>query len=218
MRILLTEDDKLLAEGLVTGLKRMGYQLEHCNNGKHTLQALLNSEFSLLILDLGLPDGSAVPLIKSIRVNELALPILVLTAQDQLETKLEALNNGADDYLVKPVDIRELEARIRVLLRRRNDRRQDLLVSSNITLDLQAHECSCDDQIVNLTRREFILLKEFMSNPGRVFSREHLEELSYGWEGGSESNALDVHMHNLRKKLPDNVIRTVRGIGFMFIK
>lgn len=218
MRVLLTEDDKLLAEGMVTGLSRMGYQVEHCMTATHTLQALLNSEFAILILDLGLPDGSSVPLIKSLRDNAISLPILVLTAQSQLETKLEALNTGADDYLVKPIDIKELEARLRVLLRRHTNRRQDVLVSASLSLDLQTHECTVEDVAVNLTRREFLLLKEFMMHPGRVMSREHLEELSYGWEGGSESNALDVHIHNLRKKLPDNTIKTIRGIGFMFSK
>lgn len=218
MRVLLTEDDKLLADGMITGLKRMGYQVEHCVTAAHTMQALLNSEFSILILDLGLPDGSSVPLIKSLRDNEMGLPILVLTAQDQIETKLTALNNGADDYLVKPIDIRELEARLRVLLRRHNNRRQDVLVSASLSLDLQSHACTVDDQPVSLTRREFVLMKEFMSNPGRVLSREHLEELSYGWEGSNESNALDVHIHNLRKKLPDDTIKTIRGIGFLFSK
>lgn len=218
MRVLLTEDDRLLADGLITGLSRMGYQVEHCSTAAHTMQALLTSEFSMLILDLGLPDGSSVPLIKSLRDHDISLPILVLTAQAQIETKLAALNNGADDYLVKPIDIRELEARLRVLLRRHSNRRQDVLVSESVSLDLQKYECTVDDEPVNLTRREFMLLKEFMSNPDRVMSREHLQELSYGWEGGSESNSLDVHIHNLRKKLPEDTIKTIRGIGFMFSK
>lgn len=217
MRILLTEDDRLLADGLVTGLKRLGYQVEHCKNGQHTMQALLNGQFSVLVLDLGLPDGSAVPLIKSIRANALSLPILVLTAQDQIETKLESLNNGADDYVIKPVDIRELEARIRVLLRRSIDKRDDLLISSSITLDTQAHECFYNNHLVNLTRSEYILLKELMTKPGRVLSREYLEDVCHGWEGNTESNALDVHIHHLRKKISPETIRTVRGVGFMFI-
>lgn len=218
LRILLTEDDRLLADGLMTGLKRLGYQVEHCKNGQHTLQALLNGEFSVLVLDLGLPDGSAIPLIKTIREMALRLPILVLTAQDQIESKLDSLNNGADDYIVKPVDIRELEARIRVLLRRHSDQRDDLLVSSSVTLDTQAHECTYNDSVVNLTRSEFILLKEFMTKPGRVLSREHLEDVCHGWQGNTESNSLDVHIHHLRKKLSPDIIRTVRGVGFMFVK
>lgn len=218
MRILLTEDDKLLADGLITGLKRLGYQVEHCTNGQHTMQALLTGGFSLLILDLGLPDGSAVPLIKSIRSNELSLPILVLTAQDQIETKLESLNNGADDYLIKPVDIRELEARIRVLLRRSIDHRDDLLISSSITLDTQAHECTYNDKPVKLTRSQYILLRELMTKSGRVLSREYLEDVCHGWDGNTESNSLDVHIHHLRKKLSPEIIRTVRGVGFMFVK
>ena len=218
MRILLIEDDQLLALGIITALKRMGYQLEHCTTGLHTKQALLNGEFALMILDLGLPDGSAVPLIKSIRKNGHNLPILVLTAQDQIEIKLAALNNGADDYLVKPTDVREIEARIRVLVRRSSERKDDILFVSSLRLDLQTHECEYNSQSITLTKREFLLLKEFMMNPNRILSRQYLDELSYGWEGEIDSNATEVHIHHLRKKLSNDLFRTVIGIGYMLVE
>jgi two-component system OmpR family response regulator/two-component system response regulator QseB len=145
------------------------------------------------------------------------MPILVLTAQDQLETKLIALNSGADDYLVKPIDVMELEARIRVLCRRQQQRTDDNLQLADINLNLNNHHCQFQQQDVTLTRREFMLLKEFMLKPDRILSRQQLEELSYGWDGDTESNAIEVHIHNLRKKLAPEVIKTVRGVGYMLV-
>lgn len=218
MRILLIEDDKLLALGIITALKRMGYRLEHCTTGLQAKQALLNGEFALMILDLGLPDGSAVSLITTIRNKGNNIPILVLTAQDQLETKLAALNNGADDYLVKPTDVRELEARIRVLVRRNSEIKDDILFVSDLRLDLQSHDCEYKGNKIILTKRELLLLKEFMLNPNRILSRQYLDELSFGWDGDMDSNATEVHIHHLRKKLSNDLIRTVRGVGYMLIE
>ena len=217
MRILLVEDDELLASGMVTRLKRMGYQPEHCTTGKQALQAATDSNFDLMILDLGLPDGFALDLIRQLRQSGVSMPILVLTAQSQLDTKLTALNSGADDYLVKPIDVLELEARIRVLSRRQQQRRDDSLQLAGISLNLHNHQCRFQQQDVSLTRREFMLLKEFMLKPDRILSRQQLEELSYGWDGDTESNAIEVHIHNLRKKLSPEVIKTVRGVGYMLV-
>lgn len=217
MRILLVEDDELLARGMITRLKHMGYQPEHCTTGKQALQAAQAGSFALMILDLGLPDGFALDLIRQLRQQGVSMPILVLTAQSQLDTKLTALNSGADDYLVKPIDVLELEARIRVLSRRQQQRTDDSLQLAGISLNLHNHQCQFQQQDVNLTRREYLLLKEFMLKPDRILSRQQLEELSYGWDGDTESNAIEVHIHNLRKKLSAEVIKTVRGVGYMLV-
>lgn len=217
MRILLVEDDELLAQGMITRLKRMGYQPEHCTTGKQAMLAATDNNFALIILDLGLPDGFALEIIAQLRQAAITIPILVLTAQSQLETKLAALNSGADDYLVKPIDVLELEARIRVLCRRQQQRTDDRLHLAGISLNLQNHQCQFQQRDVTLTRREFMLLKEFMLKPDRILSRQQLEELSYGWDGDNESNAIEVHIHNLRKKLSADVIKTVRGVGYMLV-
>lgn len=217
MRILLVEDEELLAKGMITRLKRMGYQPEHCITGKQALQAAQDCSFGLMVLDLGLPDGFALDVVRQLRQNGVSMPILVLTAQDQLETKLTALNDGADDYLVKPIDVLELEARIRALCRRQQQRLDDKLQLAGISLNLHNHQCQFLQQDVTLTRREFMLLKEFMLKPGRILSRQQLEELSYGWDGETESNAIEVHIHNLRKKLAPELIKTVRGVGYMLV-
>ena len=217
MRILLVEDDELLAQGMITRLKRMGYQPEHCTTGKQAMLAAKDNNFALIILDLGLPDGFALEIIAQLRQAAITIPILVLTAQSQLETKLAALNSGADDYLVKPIDVLELEARIRVLCRRQQQRTDDRLHLAGISLNLQNHQCQFQQRDVTLPRREFMLLKEFMLKPDRILSRQQLEELSYGWDGDNESNAIEVHIHNLRKKLSADVIKTVRGVGYMLV-
>lgn len=215
MRILLVEDDITLAKGMVTSLKRMGYQPEHCTTGKQALLALAGSEFALMILDLGLPDGFAITVLKAIRKSANSIPVLVLTAQDDLEIKVTAFNTGADDYVVKPVDVLELEARIRALCRRHAPRRNDQLTITDLALDLATLQCTYRNQNINLTRREFMLLKDFMLQPNHIMSRKQLEELCYGWEGETESNAIEVHIHSLRKKLHPHLIKTIRGVGYM---
>jgi DNA-binding response OmpR family regulator len=215
MRILLVEDDLALAKGMITSLKRMGYQPEHCTNGKQALQALADSIFSLLILDLGLPDGFAIAVLKALRKAGKTLPVLVLTAQDDIDIKLAAFNNGADDYVVKPVDVLELEARIRALSRRHAPRRDDMLSVADVALDIGNLQCTHREQNVTLTRREFMLLKDFMLQPDRILSRRQLEELCHGWDGETESNAIEVHIHSLRKKLHPQLIKTIRGVGYM---
>lgn len=215
MRVLLVEDDHALAQGMIMRLKHMGYQTELCTSGTQALQALANSHFDLMILDLGLPDGFALPVIQNARKTGHFLPILVLTAQDALETKLAALNFGADDFLVKPIDVLELEARIRVVSRRFTTRRDDILVVANLELHLARMACYHLGKLIPLTPREFLLLKSFMLHTDRILSRQQLEELCHGWEGEAESNAMEVHIHNLRKKLHPQLIKTIRGVGYM---
>ncbi|WP_127019321.1 response regulator [Rheinheimera mangrovi] len=217
MRILLVEDDLLLAQGLSTALTRINYRVELCTTGKQAIQAASESQFELMILDLGLPDGLALNVIKSLRNLKHGIPILILTAWDHLETKIEALNAGADDYVLKPCDSREIEARLRVLVRRHQQRQLDQLQCADLTMDLTVHECRYQDRLIYLTTREFLLLKEFMLHQGKILSRQHLEELSNGWTGETESNSIEVHIHNLRKKTKPECIKTIRGIGYMMV-
>lgn len=217
MRLLLVEDDLLLAQGIVSALAKYGYTVEHCTSGRQAEMALRTETFDVLLFDLGLPDGSAVPLIAKLKRNQLMTPVLVLTAWDQIETKLDALNAGADDYVVKPFDIRELEARVRVLLRRSQSRPNEVMEFHGLTLDLASHQCRYQDQDIHLTRREFILLQEFMGHPQRVLSKEHLESVVYGWNTEIESNTVEVHIHNLRKKIDKRLIKTIHGMGYMLV-
>ena len=215
MRLLLVEDDTLLAQGLMKALERMGYRIEHCLTGAQALFSLEHSEFDIVLLDLGLPDGLALSVIKRLRASGSSTPILVLTGFDHLETKLEALNLGADDYVLKPCDVREIEARIRVLLRRKGQMRSDTLSVGELSLNLQNWECVYHQHPVSLTRREFLLLKEFLLHPGKILSRQHLEEINAGWQGETESNSVEVHIHNIRKKISRHLIRNVRGVGYL---
>lgn len=217
MRILLVEDDLLLAEGIATGLNRLQYKIEHCTSGSQLVSALKTSEFGAVILDLGLLDGSSLPLIEQLRRNGQTVPILVLTALDDIDTKLRALNAGADDYMCKPFDLRELEVRLRVLARRHQDRTDDVIDIAGIRLNLVNHRCQYRSEDVTLTNREYLLLREFMQHPDKIRSRQLLEELCYGWDGDIDSNAIEVHIHNLRKKFGSQFIKTIRGVGYMLV-
>lgn len=218
MRILLVEDDKRLADGIVTGLQRLHYQIEHCVSGKQLLAALTTSQFDVVILDLGLVDGSSLPLISQIRKSGIQVPILVLTALAEVDIKLQALNAGADDYLCKPFDLRELEVRLRVLSRRQQERTHDELLIAGISLNLETQQCRFEGQLVALTNKEYLLLKEFMLHPNKIRSRQHLEELSHGWNGEVDSNAMEVHIHHLRRKFGPSFLKTIRGVGYMLVQ
>lgn len=215
MRILLVEDDQLLAEGLVTALTRMNYRVEHCTMGGQAIHAVNHSSFEMMILDLGLPDGLALHVIKTLRSNKHTIPILVLTAWDHLDTKIEALNAGADDYVLKPCDVREIEARLRVIVRRHQHRRIDQLHCGELLVDLSTHDCIYQENKVALTNREFLILKEFLLHQNKILTRQHLDELSTGWTGETESNSVEVHIHNIRKKISTNIVKTVRGVGYI---
>ena len=215
MRILLVEDDELIAAGIISGLTQHGYHVDHCVTGKQAEAALRSDQFQLLIFDLGLPDGLAIPVIQRLKQQGLSAPILVLTAWDQIDRKVAALDAGADDYMVKPFDLRELEARIRVLVRRQQARTDDVLNYAGVSMDLAQQSVSDQGQALVLTRREWLLLKEFLLNPKRILSRERLESVCYGWDGDIESNTIEVHIHHLRKKTTKDLIRNVRGMGYM---
>jgi DNA-binding response OmpR family regulator len=215
LRILVVEDDLSLADGLVTALKREGYTVDLLHDGIHALEALANEVFDLVVLDLGLPRLDGLAVLKQLRANENSVPILILTARDALEDRVAGLDLGADDYLVKPFDVTELKARARALLRRSYGRAISEIHYKGLVLYPASHQVIYQDRDINLTRREYSLLHELISQPGHVFTRDVLQQLMYGWGDDVESNALEVHIHHLRKKLFPELIRTIRGIGYV---
>lgn len=218
MRILLVEDDELLGDGLRTGLIQYGYAVDWLKDGASADQALKTENFDLVVLDLGLPKMAGINVLQNIRSRGQTMPILILTARDSVEDRIKGLDSGADDYLTKPFDLDELCARLRALQRRFSSRAEPLLVHENISLDPASHTVTLNDEIINVSRREFALLHKLLENAGRVLSREHLTQSLYGWGEDVDSNALEVHIHNLRKKFGQSFIHTIRGIGYMIDK
>ncbi|KTD00740.1 DNA-binding response regulator [Legionella geestiana] len=215
MRLLLVEDDELLGDAVKTGLTQFGYVVDWLKDGESAKSAVRTETFELIILDLGLPRLSGLGLLQSIRNDGNTTPVIILTARESVEDRVRGLDSGADDYLIKPFDLNELGARVRALTRRSQGRAESLLQYRNITLDPAAHSVMVDDIPVNVPRREFALLLKLLECNGQVLSREQLMQSLYGWEEDVDSNALEVHIHNLRKKLNANFIRTIRGIGYM---
>lgn len=215
MRLLLVEDDELLGDAVKTGLTQFGYLVEWLKDGESARSVIKTESFELIILDLGLPKISGMNLIQSIRHDQNTTPIIILTARESVEDRIKGLDCGADDYITKPFDLNELSARIRALIRRSQGRADTVLQYRNITLDPAAHSVMVDDVLVNVPRREFSLLQKLLENAGQVLSRDQLMQSVYGWEEDVDSNALEVHIHNLRKKLNTNFIRTIRGVGYM---
>lgn len=218
MRILLVEDDIVLAEGIRTALKPEGYTVDWLQDGSSALHALSTESFELAILDLGLPRMDGLQVLKHLRAAANPVPVLVLTARDATSDRIAGLDAGADDYLVKPFDVAELKARLRALLRRSFNRPQPMLEYRGITLDPVSQSVSYQGQPVNLPRKEFLLLHELLAQPGRVLTRDKLQQALYGWGEELESNALEVHVHHLRKKFFSELIRTVRGVGYLVDK
>lgn len=218
MRILLVEDDELLGDGLRAGLIQAGYAVDWLKDGFSADQALKTESFDLVVLDISLPKMSGIIVLQNLRARGLTMPVLILTARESVEDRVKGLDSGADDYLTKPFDLDELCARLRALQRRFTSRAEPLLVHDNITLDPASHSVTLSNETVNLSRREFALLHKLLENTGRVLSREHLTQSLYGWGEDVDSNALEVHIHNLRKKFGQNFIHTIRGIGYMIDK
>ena len=215
MRLLLVEDDESLGDAVKTGLTQFGYIVDWLKDGEAARGALKTEAFELIILDLGLPKLSGINLLQSIRHDGNATPVIILTARESVESRVKGLDCGADDYIIKPFDLNELSARIRALIRRSQGRADTVLQYRNVTLDPAAHSVMVDDVIINVPRREFSLLQKLLENSGHVLSREQLMQSIYGWDEDVDSNALEVHIHNLRKKLNANFIRTIRGVGYM---
>ncbi|SFH43419.1 response regulator [Modicisalibacter xianhensis] len=219
MRILLVEDDHSLASGIRLALKPEHYTIDWLSDGALALAALKGKEpFDAVILDLGLPGLDGMRILESVRRLGNRVPVLVLTARDGLEDRIAGLDAGADDYLVKPFEVTELKARLRALLRRSQGQASSILECRGIRLDPATHSVSYLGKPIILSRREFTLLGEFLSHPGRVFTRETLAQLIYGWEEDVESNAIEVHVHHLRRKFFPELIRTLRGIGYVLDK
>lgn len=218
MRILLVEDDELLGDGLRTGLIQYGYAVDWLKDGASADQALKTENFDLVVLDLGLPKMPGVQVLQNLRGRGQTMPVLILTARESIEDRVKGLDSGADDYLTKPFDLDELCARLRALQRRFTARAEPLLSHESITLDPASHTVTLNNETINLSRREFALLHKLLENAGRVLSREHLTQSLYGWGEDVDSNALEVHIHNLRKKFGQDFIRTIRGIGYMIDK
>ena len=218
MRLLLVEDDALLGEGLYAGLTRENYSVDWVKNGETALSAMQTTEYDIVILDIGLPKMSGLEVLKKVRAQGLLTPVLVLTAQDGLNDRVTGLDTGADDYLVKPFEFDELCARIRALTRRARGLPEQLIRYKSIELDPAAHTVCNYGEPVNLNRREFALLEELLSGSGRVLSRAHLEDKLYSWGDEIESNAIEVHIHHLRKHFGSDLIKTVRGIGYTIPK
>ncbi len=215
MRILLVEDDKALGEGIRTALKPEGYTVDWVQDGQSALHALSHESFELAILDLGLPRLDGLQVLKQLRAAANPVPVLVLTARDSTADRIAGLDAGADDYLIKPFDVAELKARLRALLRRSFNRPQPTLEYRGISLDPISQAVTFQGQPVNLSRKEFLLLHELIAQPGRVMTRDKLQQALYGWDEEVESNALEVHVHHLRKKFFAELIRTVRGVGYL---
>lgn len=214
MRILLVEDDELLGAGLLTALQRAHYRAEQVTDGKEAVRALADNSFDLLILDLGLPGLDGTEVLRQVRAGGNPIPVLILSARDATRDRIIGLDLGADDYLVKPFDLEELLARIRVLERRRSGQPVNQLQLGDLLLDLGNSTVSWQGRPVELQRLEFIILKRLLENPQQILSRVQLEEALYGWGEGVESNAVDVHVHHLRKKISPAIIKTIRGVGY----
>jgi len=214
MQILLVEDDLSLADSLTTALRREGFTTNHVASGKAALLAAETERPELVILDLGLPDMDGLDVLKQLHRGKEPLLVLVLTARNTTKDKVSGLNLGADDYLAKPFEMSELFARLRALQRRIATVQTTDISIGPVTLNTLAHEVSVDGKVVEMTRREFMLLKALMENPGRVLSRDKLESRLYGWGEELASNSIEVHIHNLRKKITPGFIKTIRGIGY----
>jgi DNA-binding response OmpR family regulator len=215
MRILLAEDDPLLGDGLRAGLRQQGFVVDWVRDGAAAERELRADGYAAAVLDLGLPLRDGMDVLSAVRRAGVTLPVLVLTARDAVADRVRGLNVGADDYVIKPVDLEELAARLRALVRRAHGAAQQLLSAQGISLDPAARTVTRDGDEVVLPGREFDLLHLLMLNAGRVMSREQLEQHLYGWGQEVESNAVEVHVHHLRRKLGAALIQTVRGVGYV---
>ncbi|MCU7835429.1 MAG: response regulator transcription factor [gamma proteobacterium symbiont of Taylorina sp.] len=218
MRVLVVEDEPLIADGIQVILKQEGYAVDVMANGLHAFDALMSETFDLMILDIGLPGLSGFELLSKLRKStgfNKETPVLILTARDAIDDRILGLDQGADDYMVKPFDIYELIARVRALLRRSKGRANNVIQYDEIEVDPASHHVTYKQQPVKLRPREFAVLVTLLENQGKVVSKNKLEESIYAWNNEVESNALEVHIHHLRKKLFSSLIKTIRGVGYI---
>lgn len=215
MRVLLVEDDRILGDGIASGLRQEGYAVDWITNGKDVVPSISSGHFDIMILDLGLPGMDGTEVLKDIRRKQYNLPVLILTARGTLQDKIMGLDTGADDYMVKPVDLEELSARIRALTRRPQGQAAPILTYRDITLDPAAHTVTKNNECIDLSPKEFSILHALMRQPGKIIPRNRLEETLYGWDESIGSNAVEVHIHHIRKKIGTDYIETVRGVGYV---
>jgi len=218
MRILLAEDDTLLGDGLRAGLRQHGFSVDWVRDGAAAARELRAQPYAAAVLDLGLPSMDGLDVLAAVRRAGITLPVLVLTARDAVPDRIRGLDLGADDYVVKPVDLDELAARLRALVRRAHGQPQETLQAQGVTLDAARRSVSQAGQAVLLSTREFDLLQALMLSAGRVLSRVQIEQQLYSWGQEVESNAVEVHIHHLRKKLGAGLIQTVRGVGYLLAR
>ena len=218
MRILLAEDDAMLGDGLRAGLRQQGFQVDWVRDGLAAERELGTGDYQAAVLDLGLPLKDGLDVLQAIRSRKNATPVLVLTARDAIPDRIKGLDLGADDYVLKPVDLYELGARLRSLVRRANGQVQELLTCGAIQINPASRSVNFEGQPVTLSTREYDLLHALMLSVGRIMSREQLEQQLYSWGQEVESNTIEVHIHHLRKKLKPDLIQTVRGIGYALMR
>lgn len=214
MRILLVEDDAALGQATQAALRLEGYAVDWLRDGQHADDALRSDTFDAVVLDLGLPRKDGLDVLSSLRARGDFTPVLCLTARDTLQDRVTGLDRGADDYLVKPFDLDELNARLRALMRRSAGRAVNWVECGTLRMDVAGHQVQLGEQAIDLSAREFAILQTLLESAGRVVTRERLEDTLYGWDQEITSNALEVHIHHLRKKLGSEWIQTIRGAGY----
>lgn len=215
MRLLLVEDDKMLGESMVASLSRHGYTVDWVQQGCGVELLLKTESFTALILDLTLPDTDGIHVLKKVRQVLPNLPVMILTARDDIEDRVEGLDGGADDYMVKPFALEELLARLRVMIRRISGFADANIELHGVTVSLSTQHVEVNGEVLKLTPKEFKLLSTLMTNAGRVMSKEQLQQTLHGWDDVSSDNAIEVHIHNLRKKMGGNRIKNIRGVGYI---
>lgn len=218
MRLLLVEDDTLLGQSMMTSLSRHGYTVDWVDRGGGVEVAMRTEQFAAVILDLTLPDMDGLVVLRNLRRAGYTLPVLILTARDDIEDRVKGLDGGADDYLVKPFALEELMARLRVLIRRQSGYCDERIVVGQLSLSLAEQAVDYDGNRLKLTNNEFKLLTALMTHAGRVLSKDQLQQSLHGWDEGASDNAIEVHIHNLRKKVPNNLIKNIRGVGYIIEK
>jgi DNA-binding response OmpR family regulator len=215
MRVLLIEDDILLGKAVRTGLEQQGHAVDWVADGQSASTAVLNNDFAALLLDIGLPKLDGMSLLRQLRAKNQSVPVIVITARDDVADRIAALDAGADDFLVKPFDLDELGARLRAVTRRAGGRASSDLVHGQLKVDPIARTVALDGHPINLTAREFAILTHLLEHRGKVISKQQLQDALYSWSDEIESNTVEVHVHHLRRKLGRELIKTMHGMGYM---
>jgi two-component system OmpR family response regulator len=215
MRVLLVEDDRMIGEAAAQALKDAGYAVDWVRDGQAALDTIASQSYDVVLLDLGLPKKDGLAVLRSVRARNNPVPVLVITARDGIDDRIQGLDSGADDYVLKPFEMRELLARMRAVIRRKGGVAGPVLSNGVLSLDPATHEVTVHGESTRLSKREYSLLQALMARPGTILSRSELEDRIYGWGEEVESNAVEFLIHSLRRKLGSRAIRNVRGLGWM---